>query len=149
MEELRLMMLESNTASKVWDSLYAALSEALPKLDKVENEKRKRYLQTAILRKLLTVWTAVKLDGNVVMVGATIPQVDMYSGTMGLLVYAVQSFDNDLATWEFLYKKLSKYCKDNNLDKIMFYSTNESVTKLAQALGGHIIPYIELEVANE
>lgn len=146
MAELKLMMLDSEGAANMWDTIYPAIESALPKLEETEMLKRRNYLHSSVLKKVLQVWLLIELPANVLIVGTSVPYADLYTGDMDLLLYTVHSYGSDLDTWITAYEKLRKFCKAHNYKKIVAFGVNPKVVELAKALNATTTTFIELEV---
>lgn len=147
MDELKLMMLESEAIPKMWDTLYPVIKSSLPVMGSEDDEaKRRNYLLASVLKKVLQVWFVLNESGTLIGCFTTVPQSDIYTGKMDLLVYTIHSFDNDFTTWRLAYDKLHAYCKRNNFHKIVAYIVEPKVLELVKSFGANVMFYTEMEV---
>lgn len=150
MENVKLIRLSGEQASRYWPVLSQGFSRALPP-GTVATRGVLNNMLIGILRRNYDCWVVkVRRDGKWRQVAGAITsiRVEPMSGLRSMLIYSLfsQSPLED-EEWEQAFSLLAKVARKGNCAKVTAYSRNPSVLEMVERLGGDTqMRYIELGV---
>ena len=133
-----LVRLLPDQVASNWDVIKVAVAESMPPTIIVSPEKLNNLFESLLIGGMVC-WASMvghtdEMEGLLI----TTVQEDKVSETRSLLIFSLYSFTNastDL-TWQEGLAKLMRFAITQRCDQIIAYTTNESIIKFVERVGG-------------
>uniref|UniRef100_A0A6M3JA18 N-acetyltransferase domain-containing protein n=1 Tax=viral metagenome TaxID=1070528 RepID=A0A6M3JA18_9ZZZZ len=142
-----LLLLLPEQVSEHWDKIKLAVEKSLPPLVGEGPEKMNNILMS-LLDGYLQCWLSFRDDGRE-GVGFVITSIlsDRCSDTNSLLLYCIYGFKKTKGSdWIEGYEALRKFAKSRGCYRIVAYTKEENLIRIAERFGGDTYTFISVPI---
>lgn len=134
---MKLLRLTSDQVMQYWTSIKRCIEESLPPTTNNIDDAL-LHVQEQLLVGSMQCWAAVDSPNSPVIYGIATTKVvyDECTGDKNLLLFSVTTIlEHPQTLWRDAYLALSKFAKSQGCNKLIAYSNNDIMIKIAQGLG--------------
>lgn len=130
-----LLKLNPQIISVSWDEISRCIDEAVPPIASSAPDRNSRILES-LLSGDMQAWAYRRDNGNIVYLALTTPLYDPCSNTKSLLIYCLYGWlTPGIDELREGFDVVSRFAKGLGCSRIVAYSDNEAVIKIAERIG--------------